>query len=151
MKCKTFGANTLECFPLMCLHGNVFVTSHLKERKKDENHALSVHDITNKEFQLIRQRHGGLSHSMALSIRCGNYFGVCESLWECLLTILSPCHWEICRVIPTLLERKKNRFPLNDIFGKLLRQCGITLDINTSIKQIWWFNFQLVKNRLAFF
>ena len=138
----------------MCLHGNVFVTSHMKERKKEENHALSVHDITNKEFQLIKPRHGGLSHSMTLSIRSGNYFGVCDSLWECLLTNLSLCRWEIYRVISTQLERKKNRFRLNDIFGKLLRQCGITLDMNTFIKWIWWFNFhipQLVKNRLGFF
>ena len=52
----------------------------LEGEKKEENHALSVHDITNKEFQLIKRRHGGLSHSMTLSIRSGNYFGVCDSL-----------------------------------------------------------------------
>ena len=50
------------------------------EKKREENRALSVHDITNKEFQLIRQGRGGLSHSMTLSIGSGNYFGVCDSL-----------------------------------------------------------------------
>ena len=122
--CKMFGEQGPKAVSLLkCLQNiNLRIVHKASYFEGTAMKCLSLqHDTSNKEFQLIRERHGGLLDVRILSIPSGNYFSVCESLWGCRLTIPPPQ--------PTgNLQRNfhagehKVKFPVNDISVELPRQ-----------------------------